>query len=205
MSRTRLHLFLLIMVIAVLVWSSINPSGYPIWVLEVGPSVISVIIIVLYYRKIRFTTLTYTIIALLSILTFIGGHFTYDDVPLFEWLKETYDLKRNHYDRLGHFFKGALFIVFREVLILKTSLNTGKWVQFLAVSITLSLAAIYEIVEWIVSILSNKTSQDFVGAQGDVWDAQWDMALTFLGSLLAMLFLTRWHNRQITRSHSPKK
>lgn len=131
----------------------------------------------------------------MTILTFIGGHFTYDDVPLFDWIQHHYHLERNHYDRFGHFLKGLTVIVIREILILKTTLPIGKWIQFIAVNLTLSLAALYEIAEWIASRLSNRETKDFVGAQGDMWDAQWDMSLTLAGSIIALLFLSRFHNR----------
>jgi putative membrane protein len=205
MNKKPFHLVLFFIVAVFFIWSVIKPAHYPIWFLEVGPSLIVLAIVTIYYNKVRLTTLSYTIIALLTILTFIGGHFTYDDVPFFDWLKETYDLKRNHYDRFGHFLKGLLFIVFRELLILKSPLSIGKCAQFLALNLVLSLAAFYEIVEWMAAKVSNRASHDFVGAQGDIWDAQWDMALTFLGSLIAWILLSRWHNRQLRKYNDIKE
>jgi putative membrane protein len=197
MNRKNIHLILLIIVLAFFIWSLIKPARFPIWFVEAGPSVIVILIVLYFYNKVRLTTLSYCIIALLSIMTFIGGHFTYNDVPLFDWIQENYDLKRNHYDRFGHFIKGLIVIVFREILILKSALPIGKWVQFLAINMTLSLSALYEIVEWMASIVSKKKTKDFVGAQGDIWDAQWDMALTLLGTIIALVLLSRWHNRFI--------
>lgn len=167
------------------------------WILEVGPSVIILIVVISFYKKVRLTTLSYFIIALLAILTFIGGHYTYDDVPLFDWLQNQYDLKRNDYDRFGHFMKGLVAIVFREILLIKTSLTPGKWVQFLAFCMTLTVSASYEIIEWIAAQIARRKTKDFVGAQGDIWDAQWDMSLTLIGSIIALWLLTRWHNRLI--------
>jgi putative membrane protein len=108
-------------------------------------------------------------------------------------------LNRNHYDRFGHFMKGLLAIVIREILLLNTPLRLGKWVQFIAISITLAIAALYEIVEWIAGKIAKRETKDFVGAQGDIWDAQWDMTLTLLGSFLALLLLTSWHNKLIKK------
>ncbi|MCM3719347.1 DUF2238 domain-containing protein [Fictibacillus phosphorivorans] len=195
MKRKYFHIFLLATVIVFFIWSSIKPAHYPIWILEVGPSVLLILTVLFLYKKITLTNLSYSIIALLTILTFIGGHFTYDDVPLFDWIQHHYHLERNHYDRFGHFLKGLTVIVIREILILKTTLPIGKWIQFIAVNLTLSLAALYEIAEWIASRLSNRETKDFVGAQGDMWDAQWDMSLTLAGSIIALLFLSRFHNR----------
>lgn len=195
MKRKYFHIFLLATVIVFFIWSSIKPAHYPIWILEVGPSVLLILTVLFLYKKITLTNLSYSIIALLTILTFIGGHFTYDDVPLFDWIQHHYHLERNHYDRFGHFLKGLTVIVIHEILILKTTLPIGKWIQFIAVNLTLSLAALYEIAEWIASRLSNRETKDFVGAQGDMWDEQWDMSLTLAGSIIALLFLSRFHNR----------
>lgn len=197
MKRNYFHIFLVTTVIAFFIWSFIKPAHYPIWILEVGPSVIIILAVLYFYNKVRLTSLSYSIIALLTIMTFIGGHFTYDDVPLFDWIQKNYELERNHYDRFGHFLKGLTFIVIREILILKAALPIGKWVQFIAINMTLSLAGLYEIVEWIASRISNRKTKDFVGAQGDMWDAQWDMSLTLAGSIITLLLLTRMHNRYI--------
>jgi putative membrane protein len=199
MKRNNTHLVLLTIVIAFFIWSAIKPAHYPIWILEVGPSVIAILIVLYFYNKVRLTTLSYSIIALLTIMTFIGGHFTYDDVPLFDWIQKNYDLKRNHYDRFGHLLKGLTFIVIREILILKTALPLGKWVQFIALNMTLSIAAIYEIVEWFASKISNKKTKDFMGAQGDMWDAQWDMSLTLIGSVITWVLLSKLHNQFIKK------
>jgi putative membrane protein len=199
MKRNNTHLVLLTIVIAFFIWSAIKPAHYPIWILEVGPSVIAILIALYFYNKVRLTTLSYSIIALLTIMTFIGGHFTYDDVPLFDWIQKNYDLKRNHYDRFGHLLKGLTFIVIREILILKTALPLGKWVQFIALNMTLSIAAIYEIVEWFASKISNKKTKDFMGAQGDMWDAQWDMSLTLIGSVITWVLLSKLHNQFIKK------
>ncbi|MDR7072386.1 DUF2238 domain-containing protein [Fictibacillus barbaricus] len=204
MNKNKIHLMLLAVVTVFFVWSLIKPKHYFIWMLEVGPSVLAIAVILLLYNKMRLSTFAYTIIAFLTILTFIGGHYTYDDVPLFNWIKSHFDLKRNDYDRFGHFFKGLLVIVFREILIRKTQLPIGKWVQFLALNMILATAALYEIVEWIAGSMSKRTSKDFVGAQGDIWDAQWDMLLTLTGSLLAIILLSKWHNRSLGKAKSQK-
>jgi putative membrane protein len=202
MNKNKINLMLFAVVTAFFIWSLIKPKHYFIWMLEVGPSVLAIAVILLLYNKMRLSTFVYTIIAFLTILTFIGGHYTYDDVPLFDWIKSHFDLKRNDYDRFGHFLKGLLVIVFREILIRKTQLPIGKWVQFLALNMTLATAALYEIVEWIAGSMSKRTSKDFVGAQGDIWDAQWDMLLTLTGSLIAIILLTKWHNRSLEKAKS---
>ena len=130
-------------------------------------------------------------------MMFIGGHFTYDDVPLFNWIKDHFDLKRNHYDRFGHFLKGLLIIVIREILLRLSPLTKGKWVITLSFCVLLAIAALYEIIEWLFSIITKggKASKDFLGTQGDIWDTQWDMFLTFVGSIISLLLFSKLHNK----------
>ncbi|MEH7235051.1 DUF2238 domain-containing protein [Bacillus sp. JJ1562] len=200
-KSTLIHIFLLFIVLSVLLWSGIKPNTYRDWALEVVPSVIGIIILISTYNKFRFTTLAYVIIAILCILTFVGGHYTYAKVPLFNWIKEEFHLNRNHYDRFGHFLKGLLAIVIREIIIRKTELKKGFWVVTFVLSATLAIAALYEIIEWLVSKIAHggKAAKDFLGTQSDIWDTQWDMSLTFLGSILALLIFSKLHNRLLNK------
>ncbi|MEK3979076.1 DUF2238 domain-containing protein [Psychrobacillus sp. FSL K6-2836] len=196
-KNSKIHIILFAIVIFVLLWSVIKPLDYLDWLAEVSPGVVIITILVLTYKKFRFTTLSYVIISFLCILTFIGGHYTYSEVPLFNWIKDEFDLKRNNYDRMGHFFKGFSAIVVRETLLRLTPLSKGAWLFGITTSIVLSIAALYEIIEWLSTKVSKggKASKDFVGMQGDQWDAQWDMALAFIGCVIALLILSKWHNK----------
>jgi putative membrane protein len=196
---TKLHISLLVVVIVVFIWSVIKPAVFWTWAAEAGPSVVALIIIILTYKKFRLTSLSYWIIALLSILTFIGGHYTYAEVPLFNWIKDEFNLQRNHYDRFGHFLKGLSAIVVREILIRNTPLTKGTWLFSISTSIVLAIAALYEIVEWLSTKLphAKKATEDFLGMQGDEWDAQWDMSLSLIGSILALIVFSKLHNHQL--------
>lgn len=200
-SGSKIHLILLLVVAAVFIWSAIKPIGYLIWTMEVLPAVIGLIGLISIYRKFQLTTLSYFIIAILSIFTFIGGHYTYSEVPLFNWIKDDFHFERNHYDRLGHFLKGLLIIIIREILLRTSPLKKGKWLIFLSLSVALAIAALYEIIEWLVSKITHggKASKDFLGTQGDIWDSQWDMTLTFVGSILALVLLSSLHNLLIKK------
>jgi putative membrane protein len=190
-------------VIAVLIWSLIKPEeGYRVWLLEGLPSVIILMIVISSYNKFRFTTLSYVIITLLVILTFIGGHYSYSKVPLFNWVKDHFDLERNHYDRFGHFLKGLMVIVILEILLRKTTLLKSKTTNFIALCITLSIGAFYEIIEWLSTKLvrGGKVTENFLGMQGDIWDAQWDMTLLVVGSILSVLLFTKLLYRGLTKS-----
>ncbi|PAQ14180.1 hypothetical protein CD798_11690 [Bacillaceae bacterium SAOS 7] len=196
-QKSRVHLYLLLVVIAVFIWSVIKPTSYSSWALEVVPALIGLIVVVAIYNRFRFTTLSYTIMAILAMLMFVGGHYTYSDVPLFDWLQDQFDLKRNDYDRLGHFLKGLFAIVIREILLRKTSLTVGGWLFSIVTGLVLAISALYEIIEWLAFKIAKggKVTQGFLGMQGDQWDAQWDMSLTLVGSILALLFLSKLHDR----------
>lgn len=196
-----IHLFLLLLVTAVFIWSLIYPEGYLIWTLEAVPAVVGLIIIMSTYRKFRFTTLSYIIIAIVSITMFIGAHYTYAKVPLFNWIKDYFDLNRNDYDRFGHFLKGLFAIVIREILIRKTPLTKGLWLGAITLSIALAISALYEIIEWFASIIlkGGKASKEFLGTQGDIWDTQWDMSLTLIGAILVLFTITKLHNKLLRK------
>ena len=194
MSRKKassIHFFLLFVVMLILIWSLIKPEeGYRVWLMEVSPSVLVLIFLISRYNHFRLTTVSYVIISLLVILTFIGGHYSYSKVPLFTWIKDYFDLKRNHYDRFGHFLKGLMVIVIIEILLRKTVLLKSKTTNFIALCITLSIGALYEIIEWASTKIGKegRATKDFLGMQGDIWDSQKDMTLLLVGSILSLFF-----------------
>lgn len=185
---------------AVFVWSAINPHDRLTWFLEVAPVVIAAIILAATYRRFRFTNLVYLLISVHALILMIGGHYTYAEVPLFDWIKDTFGYARNHYDRLGHFAQGFVpAMVAREILIRLSPLHAGKWLFFIVVSICLAISAFYELIEWWVAVASGTAAEAFLGTQGDVWDTQWDMFLALCGATLAQLLLGRVHDRALVR------
>ncbi len=204
--QTRIHGLLLLIVAAVFVWSAIRPTSYAVWALEVAPALVGLAIVMALYRRFRLTTMSYVIIAMLAVLMFIGGHYIYSKVPFFNWIKDAFHFERNHYDRFGHFLKGTFAIVLREIVLRKTPLSRGPWLFTIVTSMSLAIAALYEIIEWLVSLISKggKASKDFLGTQGDIWDTQWDMVCTLIGTIVALLLLSRWHNRQLARLDQPR-
>ncbi|MDQ0884540.1 DUF2238 domain-containing protein [Peribacillus sp. V2I11] len=200
-KSTTIHLFLLLVVTAVFIWSIINPAGYLNWALEVSPAIVGQIIVIATYSKLRLTTLSYIIIAILTILMFVGGHYTYSKVPLFNWIKDVLNLNRNDYDRFGHFLKGLFAIVIREILLRKTPITKGPWLFFFTISIALAIASLYEIIEWLSTKITKegKVVKNFLGMQGDIWDAQWDMSFALVGSILALLFFSKLHNQLLKK------
>ncbi len=172
-----------------------------IWSAEAIPALVILAIAIFKYKSFRLTTMSYLIIAILSITMFIGAHYTYSKVPLFNWIKDYFDLERNHYDRLGHFLKGLSVIIIREIILRTTPMSKGKWLITFILSISLAISAIYELIEWLAAVLAKgrKVSADFLGTQGDKWDAQWDMALTFIGSIIALLLLSKLHDKLLKK------
>jgi putative membrane protein len=182
----------------VLIWSLVNPRDYPTWVLEVTPALIALVILVWTRKHFPLTPLAYKLILLHCIILMVGGHYTYAEVPLFDYVSELFDWQRNHYDKLGHFVQGFVpAIIAREILIRRQVVNGRAWMFFLIVCICLAISAFYEMLEWWVAIYSEEAAEAFLGTQGYVWDTQSDMALAMLGAVLALLLLKRTHDRQI--------
>ncbi len=182
----------------VLIWSGINPKDYFTWILEVLPALIALVLLIITQRRFRFTNLSYALILLHCIILMIGGHYTYAEVPLFNWLKDVFDLGRNNYDKVGHFAQGFIpAIVAREILIRNNVVRNKYWLITFVISICLSITAIYELIEWWVAELSGESAEAFLGTQGYVWDTQSDMGLALLGALLALVLLSHYHDRQL--------
>ncbi len=185
---------------AVFVWSAIDPHDRLTWFLEVAPVILAAVILAVTYRRFRFTNLVYLLISVHALILMIGGHYTYAEVPLFDWIKDTFGFARNHYDRVGHFAQGFIpAMVAREILIRLSPLHAGKWLFFIVVSICLAISAFYELIEWWVALVSDKAAAAFLGTQGDVWDTQWDMFFALSGAILAQLLLGRVHDRALER------
>lgn len=185
----------------VLLWSVINPKDYPTWFLEVFPALIGGA--VLWYTRDSFplTRLVYVLILLHCILLMIGGHYTYAEVPLFDWFQEQFHLQRNNYDKLGHFVQGFVpAMIAREIVERQRVFNFAGWRDFFIVCFCLGLSALYEIVEWIVALTSDDAAEAFLGTQGYVWDTQSDMAFALLGALIALAVLGRLHDRELESS-----
>lgn len=194
------HLCFLITLLLVYAWSFIRPSDGFTWFLEMLPVLLGLAVLIWTYYIFRLTDLTYTLILGHAVILLVGAHYTYAEVPLFNWLKDVFDLSRNHYDRLGHFAQGFVpAVIAREVLIRTSPLRGSKWLVPLVVSVCLAISAVYELVEWIVAALTGTAAEAFLGTQGDVWDTQKDMAFCLIGAMLALLFLSSWQNRQIEK------
>jgi len=197
-AHRQFYIVLLSILSAVFVWSAIDPADRLTWALEVVPVVIVLPILVVTYRYFVFTPLVYVLILIHALILLIGGHYTYAEVPWFNWLRDAYELSRNYYDRLGHFAQGFVpAMVAREILLKKSPLVPGRWLFFIVSCICLSISAVYEFIEWWVAAYEGGAADAFLGTQGDIWDTQWDMLMALVGAVTAQAFLATFHDRQI--------
>ncbi|MBX7153450.1 MAG: DUF2238 domain-containing protein [Candidatus Kapaibacterium sp.] len=199
-SIPRAHVVLAAVYCIVLVWSVVQPHDYFTWMLEVFPAVIGMIVLIATRNRFTFTTFAYTFIVLHCCILFVGGHYTYALVPLFDWVKEVFHQSRNNYDKVGHFAQGLVpAIITRELFIRLQVVQRKGWIAFLTVCVCLSISACYEFIEWFVAVVSGESADSFLGTQGYVWDTQSDMLYALLGALTTVLLLARIHDRYIER------
>ena len=199
MSEKKALFSWLIIFFTMLLWSAIKPHDFFTWFLEVLPALIGFAILLVTYKRFPLTRLTYWLILLHAIILMIGGHYTYAEVPFFNWIRDAFNLSRNHYDKVGHFIQGFVpAIIAREILIRKSPLKSGKWLFFIVVSICLAISALYELIEWWVALATGSAADAFLGTQGYIWDTQSDMALALLGAIIALLLLSKYHDRLLS-------
>ena len=183
---------------AVLLWSAINPADYFTWFLEVLPAIIGLLVLLATRKSFPLTPLVYVLILVHCVILMVGGHYTYAEVPLFDWIRDSFGLARNNYDKVGHFAQGFIpAMVAREILVRKKVVRVRGWLAFLVVCFCLAFSAFYELVEWLVALASGESAEAFLGTQGYVWDTQSDMGFALAGAVSALLLLSRLHDRQL--------
>jgi len=193
-----MQILLIAIFFLVLIWSGINPKDYFTWFLETAPAMLGFIALAVTYKKFRLTNLTYTLILIQCIILMVGGHYTYAEVPLFDWIKDIFALQRNNYDKLGHLAQGFVpAIIAREVFIRKSVIQKNSWLNFFVVCFCLALSALYELIEWSVAVVVGESSEAFLGTQGYIWDTQTDMAGALVGAILALVLLSKVHDKQL--------
>jgi putative membrane protein len=185
-------------VLAALVWSGIAPYDRVTWWLEVAPVLIAAPILIATRRRFPLTGLLYALIFVHALVLILGGAYTYARVPLGFWIRDFFGLGRNNYDKIGHFMQGFVpALVAREILLRRRYLFSRPMTGFLCVCVALAISAVYEFVEWWSALLLGQGADEFLGTQGDPWDTQSDMFLALIGATLAIVFLSRLHDRQL--------
>ncbi len=201
-----LHIILLMIFILSSTMSAIKPKSYSIWFFEFLPALIGAIILIFTYNKFLFTDFVYILILILTIIILIGAHYKYSNMPLFNLIKEAYNLKRNYYGRFGHLMQGFVpaFII-RELLIRKIKLKKGVILSIIVVCICLSISSFYEIMEGMSCLIYGRSPEDFLEFQGDKLDTQWDMFCALLGSILAITIFHKVHDKSICNLENHKR
>jgi len=198
----RMPLVLLSIVVVVCIATVADPpAGRISWLLEVGPGIAGIIVLIVLYKRFPMSQMVYVCVFLHVLILIYGGYYTYALTPLGNWAREAFGFSRNHYDRVGHIALGVFpaFII-REVLLRKTPLQRGGWLYFIIISIVLAVAAFWELLEWWVAlVVASDVGTAFLGSQGDIWDAQWDMFLALLGAMAVLPILSRRHDRSMEK------
>lgn len=187
---------MLVVFFGTLIWTIINPKEGFTCFLEIIPALIGLVILVLTFKRFRFTNFTYFFILIHCIILFIGGHYTYAEVPLFDWIKEVFDQSRNNYDKVGHFAQGFVpALIIRELFIRKNVISNKSFFNFIIVSICLAISAAYEWIEWAVSLMTGEGGDAFLGSQGYIWDTQSDMLYATIGAICALVFMSKTQDK----------
>lgn len=186
--------------VSLLVISGIEPFDRTTWWLEVTPVLIVIPILYATHKAFPLSPLLYGLIFLHAIVLIVGGAYSYARVPLGFEMAQWLGLDRNPYDKIGHFMQGFVpAMVAREILIRNHILSKGKMLSFIVICIVLAISASYELIEWAAALSLGQGAEEFLGTQGDEWDTQSDMFFALLGSISALLFLSKWHDRQIAK------
>jgi putative membrane protein len=189
----------LVVFLSVLLWSAIEPADRLTWWMEVIPAMAGLVILLLTRKRFPLTELLYWLILIHSIILMVGGHYTYAEVPVGDWLRDLVGGERNNYDKLGHLAQGFIpAMIAREIMIRNHVVAIKGWLVFLVLSVVLAFSAFYELIEWWAALLSEEAADAFLGTQGYVWDTQSDMMWALCGAVLALLTLSKLHDRQIS-------
>ncbi|AWI52673.1 hypothetical protein DEH84_04005 [Aquabacterium olei] len=205
MSRSILFLSGSAVLVALLMLSGVYAFDRPTWALEVAPVFIALPLLWATGRRAPLTTLLYVAIFVHALVLILGGTYTYARVPLGFWMAEWFDLQRNPYDKIGHFFQGFVpALVAREILLRGRHAQGPRMLAFLVVCVVLAISATYELIEWGVAVAIGQDADAFLGTQGDPWDTQSDMGMALIGSLVALTGFARWQDRQIAARPWPR-
>jgi putative membrane protein len=190
--------------VAGLLVSGWQPHDRATWWMEVFPVLVVLPLLWATRRQFALTPLVYGLIAVHGLILMVGGAYTYARVPFGYTLQELLQLDRNPYDRIGHFAQGFVpALAIREILLRGRYVTARRMLAFLVICVVLAVSASYEFIEWGAALALGQGADEFLGTQGDPWDTQWDMFMALLGSIAALLTLTRWHDAQLAGLAQP--
>lgn len=199
-SRQPVILLFGLLLLFLLLISGVSPYDRATWVMEIAPILVAYPVLAMTYRRFPLTSLLYGLIFIHATILIAGGAYTYARVPLGFWLQDMLMLTRNPYDKIGHFAQGFVpALIAREVFIRGRYVSGRKMVGFLSVCVVMAISAWYELIEWGAAIALGQGAEEFLGTQGDPWDTQSDMLFAFIGALVAIAALSRFHDHQIAQ------
>ncbi|MDP0343270.1 DUF2238 domain-containing protein [Glaesserella parasuis] len=182
-------LFLAIVITVVSVWSGFNPTDRAVWYAEVMPIFVVFALLLLTYQRFQFSGLAYVLMSLWMIMHLIGAKYTFANVP-FDWANQYLTFlgeDRNHFDRVDHYIIGFYSFPMAEWLLRKRKCGLGV-AFFFSLFFIMAVAATYEIIEWQYAVIEGGNAGiEFLGSQGDIWDAQKDMLADTLGAITALI------------------
>jgi putative membrane protein len=181
-------------------WSIYHPKENFTCFLEIFPALLGFVLLAFSFNRFRFTNLTYRLILVHCMILFIGGHYTYAEVPLFDYFKEVFHQSRNNYDKVGHFAQGLVpAIIIRELFLRKKVISNKSFFNFIIVAVCLAISAAYEWIEWIVSISTGDQGDAFLGTQGYIWDTQSDMLFATIGASVGLIIFSKLQDIQLQK------
>lgn len=193
---TRYHAMLLGIFAAFWVWAAIEPRYPDDWLLENYLVFVFVPLFLLTARYFRLSNLSCTLYTVFMLMHVVGSHYTYAEVPFGTTLQHGFGSERNMYDRLVHFSYGLLMVYPLREIFMRVAKVRGVWAYWFPLVMVLAFSAAYEIIEWLVADrVDPEAGLAFLGAQGDVWDAQKDMALAVIGAALTLMVVALIHWR----------
>jgi len=188
-------------ILLLLILSGIKPYDYLTWRLEVlwlFPALL--IIAVLWFKGIQFSPLLQTAMFIHALILIYGGYYTYEHVPLGEWMKNAFGFTRNNYDRIGHIAQGFFpAILYRELFVCNKATNGRFWTEAFVFASCMAFSGIFELIEFSAAQIWGKGADAFLGMQGDIWDAQYDILMCGIGTVLSILLLGRLHYKILVK------
>jgi putative membrane protein len=193
-------------ILLVLIISGINPRDAFTWRMEVlwlFPALF--IIAVLWYKGIHFSRLLQTAMFIHALILIYGGHYTYEHVPLGEWMKDAFGYTRNHYDRIGHIAQGFFpAILYRELFVRNNAVNGRFWTEVFVFASCMAFTGLFELIEFAAAHIWGEGADAFLGSQGDIWDAQYDMFMCLIGTIFSILLLSSLHYKILGKIQKEK-
>lgn len=195
-----LHSILLVLFIIAYIFSAIRPLDRLAWMGQMTPALLLVSLLVVTYRKFRFSSFVYMMAFLHALLLVYGAHYTYSQNPLFNQLKEQFGWERNYFDRVGHFAQGFVpAFLAKEFLLRGGYVKKGKMLLLIVILSCLGFSAAYELSEFAVVKMMDVPADAVMGTQGDAFDSLWDMIWALIGASLAVFVFGSFHDSQMEK------